>query len=399
MRDETKATTVPLKGVIGILALYCVMGEFTILTPSIAAFARHFAGTPITTIMFANSITGIVSVPMSILSGAVLAKVGFKRAAVVGTVTMSLGGALPFLLPSITDYTYVIVSRIIVGIGLGIVMPVGSATIVAFFEGEERSRLLGYGTTIQFVFALVYTTAAGFLTEIQWNYPFLAYLIGLGPLCVSVAWMPEAKARARSQRLLCGPRGATAKRMPGAVWGYAAFTLVAWTCVTTVQVITSTVLDVRGLAGPGEAALVINCCGIGSIVSGLVFLPALRMFGTRLFGASAVLVGAGLVPCLLASSSVAYALGVFMLGLGGSTFFTAAQNAVGNITPQERIPFASGLMSSVMSLGPFVGPYVFAASMALVPSWGENAAFIILMAAAFASAAFGLAHPMRALKV
>ena len=44
--------------VIGILALFCTMSEFAILTPSIAAFSHHFADTDITTIMLANSITG-----------------------------------------------------------------------------------------------------------------------------------------------------------------------------------------------------------------------------------------------------------------------------------------------------------------------------------------------------
>ncbi len=58
--------------VVGILALFCTMSEFAILTPSIAAFSHHFVRTDITTIMFANSITGIVSVPVSVVSGAML---------------------------------------------------------------------------------------------------------------------------------------------------------------------------------------------------------------------------------------------------------------------------------------------------------------------------------------
>ena len=164
--------------VVGILALFCTMSEFAILTPSIAAFSHHFADTSITTIMFSNSITGIVSVPVGMVAGALLPKVGFKPAAIAGILVMSVGGAFPFLMPDITDYAPVIVSRVIVGLGLGIMFPVGNATIIAFFDGERRSRLLGLGITIQFVFNLVYTTVAGFLTEVGWNYSFLAYLIG-----------------------------------------------------------------------------------------------------------------------------------------------------------------------------------------------------------------------------
>ena len=371
------------RNVIGILALFCTMSEFAILTPSIAAFSHHFVGTDITTIMFANSITGIVSVPVSVLSGAILHRVGFKPMAILGILVMSLGGAFPFLMPDITDYTLVIVSRVIVGIGLGVMFPVGNATIIALFEGEKRSRLLGLGITIQFLFNLIYTTVAGYLTEIGWNYSFLAYLIGLVPLVVALAWMPEAKgvvAEGR-ERERVGRSSGTKEKIPHAIWGYALFALATWTCVVTVQIITSTILDVRGLASSGQAALVINCCGVGTILCGLAFPTLVRVFKTRLFG-----IGAALA-----------AIGVFILGFGGSMFFTAAQNATGNIAPKSRVPFVSGIMTSMMNLGPFIAPYLFAATVAANPAKGNDAVFPVLIAMCAVCAVIGLLHPMRAL--
>lgn len=387
--------------VIGILALFCTMSEFAILTPSIAAFSHHFVGTDITTIMLANSITGIVSVPVSVASGALLPRVGFRRAAIGGILVMTLGGAFPFLLPDITDYGIVIVSRVIVGLGLGIMFPVGNAAIIALCEGEERSRLLGLGITIQFVFNIIYTTVAGYLTELGWNYSFLAYLVGLVPLAAVLAWMPEAKdavtAAPSHAGADAGEEGRARSAVPPAVAGYALFALAGWTCVVTVQVVTSSVLDWRGLAGPGEAALVINCCGIGTILCGLLFPVLIRWLRGRLFGVAALLIAVGIVPCLLAESPLVYALGVFVLGFAGSAFFTAAQNAAGNIAPPDRVPFVSGVMTSMMNLGPFLAPYVFSASMAALPGLGLDAVFPVLIGLAVVVAVIGLVHPMRAL--
>lgn len=399
VKSENEGKRLTTMNIVGILALFCCMSEFAILTPSIAAFSHHFVGTDITTIMFANSITGVVSVPVTMIVGGMLHKIGFKPAALIGILVMSLGGAFPFLMPDITDYTYVIVSRIIVGIGLGIMFPVGNATIIAFFEGEKRSRLLGLGITIQFVFNLIYTTVAGYLTEIGWNYSFLAYLIGIVPFLLALVWLPEAKYVVLSKekdapRLTAtGPK----EKVPHAIWGYALFALACWTCVVTVQVVTSTILDVRGLAGPGEAALVINCCGIGTILCGLLFPKLVSLFKGRLFGVAAALTAVGIVPCLVAQSPVVYALGVFLLGFGGSAFFTAAQNATGNIAPKSRIPFVSGIMTSMMNLGPFIGPYLFAASVAAMPQMGNDAVFPVLISIALACAVIGLVHPMKAL--
>ena len=301
-------------------------------------------------------------------------------------------------MPDITDYNLIIFSRVIVGIGLGIMFPVGNASIIALCEGEQRSRLLGLGITIQFVFNIIYTTVAGYLTEIGWNYSFLAYLIGFVPMIIALLWMPEAKNIVRAKLADQVKTQTVAKpKIPRSITGYALFALAAWTCVVTVQVVTSSVLDWRGLAGPGEAALVINCCGIGTILCGVLFPYLVRWFKTRLFGISATFIVIGLIPCLLAPSSVVYALGVFILGFAGSAFFTAAQNATGNITPPERIPFVSGIMTSMMNLGPFLAPYVFSSSMLLLPAMGFDAVFPVLIIIALVVCVIGLAHPMRAL--
>ena len=60
VQPKMKSEKLSVMNTIGILALFCTMSEFAILTPSIAAFAHHFADTDITTIMLANSITGVI---------------------------------------------------------------------------------------------------------------------------------------------------------------------------------------------------------------------------------------------------------------------------------------------------------------------------------------------------
>ena len=402
MAEETPGIPkLSVLNMVGILSVFCCMSEFTILTPSIAAFSHHFAGTPITTIMLANSITGIISVPISILSGALLRRVGFKPIALIGILIMSLGGAFPFLMPNITNYAFVIFSRILVGIGLGIMFPVGTATIIAFTSDDQRSRMLGWSIAVQFFFSLIYTTVAGFLTEIGWNYSFLAYLIGILPFVCVLLWMPEAKPyvnKASERDADMASKLGQKESIPHSIWAYALYGLLIWTAVVTVQVVTSTVLDSRGLAAAGEAALVINCCGIGQICSGLLLPYIIRLFKGRTFGVMATLVVVGILPVLLVKdSAIIYAIGVFIMGFGGGAFFTCCQNATGNIAPRTRSPFVSGVMMSMENLGPFIGPYIFSATLIANPAMGNDAVFPVLIGMALVGAVIGLAHPMKAL--
>lgn len=397
--DKKAPNNITVWNIVGILALFCTMSEFTIMTPSIAAFSHHFAGTDITTIMFANTITGILSVPVSIAAGAVLHKTGFKPAGIIGILIMCFGGAFPFLMPDITDYNIVIASRIVVGIGLGIMFPVGNATIIAFFEKEKRSKLLGLGITVQFAFALVYSTAAGFLTEIGWNYSFLAYLIGLIPLIFVILFMPEAKRVVGATAGQKANKNASKVKIPAAVWGFALFGLIAWIVYVSITMVASTILDERNLGDAAMAALVINCCGLGTIVCGLIFPYLVRIFKGRLFGFSAVVLALGVIPCFLATNVAMYAIGNFFIGIGGSAFFTAAQNSCGNIAPKSRVPFVSGIMTSMMNLAPFLTPYIMVASAFALPSLGNNAIFVTCLVFAGVIAIIGLVHPMKSLTV
>ncbi len=387
----------PVLVIIGILAIFCTMSEFTILTPSIAAFAAHFQNTDMTTIMLANSITGIVSVPVSIASGAVLHRIGFRPAAIVGIVIMTLSGAFPFLMPDMTDYTLVIGSRIGVGIGLGIMFPVGAASIIAFFDGEMRTRLLGLGMVCQFVFSILYTIVAGNLTEIAWNYSFLTYLIAFVPLVAIILFMPEAKGIVAADRAAQASRNQVKEKVPHGIWGYAVYGLMVWIGLVTVQLLCSTVLSERALGDSSIAGLIISCCGVGIIVSSIILPYMVRLLKKYIFAFCAALVAIGMIPCFLADSAIMYGVGVFIIGIGGSSFFNASQNAAGNITPVSRVPFVSGVMTSMMNLGPFFAPYMYAASAAAIPAFGQSSAFLTCGVVCAVCAVLGLVLPLKGL--
>ncbi len=377
MERKSKLSTL---NVIGIMALYCCMSEFTILTPSIASFVTHFSNTDYTTILLANSVTGIVSVPVSIFVGAIVDRVGFRPMGIIGILLMSMGGAFPFLIPGITDYSFVIVSRVVVGVGLGMLFPLAGALIIAYFSGADRGRYLGRGMTLQFIFAIIYTMVAGFLTNIGWNYSFLAYLVALIPLIAVVMWLPEGKGLINVELQEDDKRNVKKEKVPRAVFGYALFGLIAWISTVTGQLICSSILDIRGLGDAGVASIVISASGVGTIVSGIAFPSVLKLLKNRIFGVSAILVVIGLFPCFFANSAAMYAIGVLLIGFGGSTFFTAAQNATGNISPKTRIPFINGLMTSMMNLGPFFAPYIVSVAALTLPSLGISAVFPVCMA-------------------
>lgn len=367
------------KEIIGSLILFGAMSEFIILNPCIATFALHFEGTPMTTIMFANTICGVVSVPVGIIAGALLPKVGYKPAALLGMLVMAVGGAFPFFMPDMSNYMYVIVSRVIVGIGLGIMFPVGPATIIAFTEGKQRAMLLGFGPSVQFVFSWLYTIAAGYLCEVSWNYSFLAYLLVLIPFVIALICMPEAKyiVRARAAQEEASSKNVSKAPVPKAIWGYAFLGLIIWLCMATIQMQGSSIFMEHELGNPGFLSVIMSFCGLGFILSGLCYGICLKVLKKWIFPLSAFLLAVGFIPCFMANNAYAYGAGLLLIGWGCNWFFTACQNAAANITPKERTAFVSGIMTAMMNLGPFFGPYLIASSTSALAEYSTTAVCIV----------------------
>jgi hypothetical protein len=72
-----------------------------------------------------------------------------------------------------------------------------------------------------------------------------------------------------------------------------------------------------------------------------------------------------------------YGAGAFLIGLGGSTVYVAAQNSIGNISPKSRVPFTNGLLTAAMNLASFFVAYWITFGQEAVPSLGTGAPMVI----------------------
>lgn len=178
---------------IGIFALYCTLCDFAILTPALNTLSNAFPSTSMTTILLANTITGVVVVPVSIVAGILVNYVGYRPMGIIGVALAMFGGLSPFFFPELTEYWPIIISRIVVGVGDGMVSPLGGAMIIALYRGKQRATLLGVGNLIFFGSGILYQLAGGYLASIGWNYTFLGYLVAFIPWVLAIVFLPELK--------------------------------------------------------------------------------------------------------------------------------------------------------------------------------------------------------------
>jgi MFS family permease len=356
------------------------MAEFTIMTPSIQAFAMHFHDTDMTTIMLANTITGVVGVPMSILAGWLVNKIGYRPMGIIGAIVMIVAGAFPFLFPGLQEYWPIIFSRVMVGVGYGMIFPLGGALIILFYKGRQRSRYLGVGVMVQFAFAILFSLVAGWLTTIGWNFSFLTYLISVVPLVLLIFLLPEGKklsiedAKAKAALKANAPKA----KIPGATWGYiVVFGLVMWMMYIVVNFLSSIILGERGIGDAAAAGVMASCFNLGNVVAGLLFSKSIQLLKSKVFGVAGLVAAIGLACAYIAPSVLVYGIAAFLIGLGGSTVYTSAQNSVGNITPKAKVPLTNGLLTAAMNLASFFVAYWLVLCTGIAPVFGGAAALVV----------------------
>ena len=346
---------------VGIFALYFTLCDFSVITPGLASFAAHFDTTPYTTILLANTITGVITVFTSAIAGVLIDRYGgYRRMAVIGIAIATLSGMAPFLFPNLEEYLWIIVSRVMVGFGLGLVNPLGGALIIRYFKGKKRAFMLGVGNMVYYAGGIAYQVAGGFFCNLGWNYTFLGYLVAIVPLLCIIFFLkePEKEALTADNSRFAEPH--EKEPMPKAIYGYTFLSfLVPALCLGAVF-ITSSIFEAANMGDPGVASIVMSMQHVGGMIAGLCFAVFLAVFRRKtaaimcLFGALGFFI---MFQAIGISSTVLYGVGITILGIAYIGVFTVFQNCSLNLAPPSRVASTNGILMAALNFGAFAASY------------------------------------------
>ena len=70
------------------------------------------------------------------------------------------------------DICVLLFLRAILGISVGLIMPLSTGLLAFYFPPEEQARLMGLSAAMNQMGGVVATLLAGLLATIEWNYAF-----------------------------------------------------------------------------------------------------------------------------------------------------------------------------------------------------------------------------------
>ncbi|MFP5106176.1 MFS transporter [Neobacillus sp. C211] len=308
-----------------------------------------------TIVMLVATFPGLIQIVPALFYGK-LSKMFKKRTLLfVGLSLFIIGG----ILPTFIDNLWVIIAmRGILGLGVGITMPLSVDVITDFFEGRERDFLIGLGTsTIACIGAIFFQLVGGILADAYgWHYGFLTYLFPIWILAITILYLPEPEKKQVSK--VDSNQAAVKIKLPKAIYwvslGQVFYSALIFGYVVNISV----VIQADKLGNATEAGLAISIFTFGTLIAGFLFGKIKHKLPTMYLPLAVLMTGVGMAICYysptLTMILIGSVFGGFAMGIGIPGVFTR----VSELTPVGS-PSSVGLVVAGQGIGGILGPFGF----------------------------------------
>lgn len=144
------------------------------VSPILADLKTIFPAASDLEIQMLTSLPSLLIIPFVLLSGRLSVGSGKLRILVIGLAIFLLSGIACLFIRNIKA---LILVSCILGIGAGMVIPLSTGLVAAYFTGDCRVRQLGYSSSINNLTLVLATALSGYLATIDWHLSFLVYTL------------------------------------------------------------------------------------------------------------------------------------------------------------------------------------------------------------------------------
>ncbi len=187
MKKNTIHKKTGLKTTILSLSIFTVMSGAAV-APALGSISQYFTDVHPLLIKMVLTLPALCIIAISLLFRTITRGLSTKYIAIIGLILYLAGGVGAGLVNSMG---ILLLLRAVLGIGVGLLMPLSTGLISYYFEPDEQGTLLGYSSSMMSVGATVATTAAGYLVHISWRYSFFVYGFAIISFVLVLIFLPN----------------------------------------------------------------------------------------------------------------------------------------------------------------------------------------------------------------
>lgn len=329
------------------MSLLTVMAAAAI-APAMGIIRQHFASAPDMLVQLIISLPALFIILTNLLFLPISRVLRTRAIAIIGLVLYVAAGTGCFFVDNIH---LLLLMRALLGVSVGLIMPLSTGLLSYFYPPEEQARLMGLSAAMNQMGGVVGTLLAGMLASIAWNYAFLVYLFGLIALVMIVCWLPNEKLGSSNKRGKVFEPRQLLKFHPSVI-GMLLLTMVFFVFPTNFAIITSRQLQLDTTA----ITLIMVALDLLAFFVGLVFGHLMHRFRTSIKFFPPIVLIIGYAFYAEASNMAMLLIGSAFIGVGNGIgvpyLLTIASIKGGKNSATTVMP----LLSASLYLGQFISP-------------------------------------------
>jgi hypothetical protein len=268
-------------------------------------------------------------------------------------------------------------ARAVVGIGVGLIMPLSTGLLAYYFEPAKQEKLMGLSSAMNQMGGALATLLSGLLAAVSWRASFLVYLMGLISIALCVVFLPADMIR--------GGQAAISAKNIKANYPYivAIFLLMVSFFIYPSNFAIETAA--AGIIPQRFIAVIMTLTDVVAFCSGLLFVRIKRAFSSSARFMAPAMFLAGYVLMYFAGGWAGAVAGSCLIGFangeGVPYIISAASKRAGKTAATTVMP----LISAALYLAQFVTPMLISGANAAL---GGTVAHVPFFAAMIVSACF-----------
>lgn len=360
---------------------YSLVQIGTICISSILAkIAELFPQYHATTIQFLATAPCMVIILMSLLTG--------KLAEVVPKKYLALFSASMFIVTAMGGFFFhhslvmLYVWEVTLGVGVGILVPLGTSLIADYYTGEERSSTMGLQSAVISVGGVLLSLFGGLLANIRWYYNYLAFLLIIPGFILLLIGLPLHKPL-RTKKDGTRRAGAT----PKVIIEYGMIAFLFMLLFNVVPTNLAMHLKENAITGSVRAGVASAVLMLSGVPAGLLYKSFAKRMGERVIALGFFNLALGSLITALARNYALILIGVFIAGFSLSLVMAQIVISIAEKEQPAAVTMSISFNMAINNLGSFLSPNFTKLSKAVFRSDYAVSRYLMLSVVTFAVAA------------
>lgn len=339
---------------IALLSVSMLVAVAPAINANIPAMKEAFPQIPLSMVEMITTIPSLFLMISVLTSGFIAKKIGYKQTIMLGLGIVAIAGIIPVF---IGNFYLVLFSRAALGFGIGLFNSLLIGLISYFFDGNERTTLIGYHEALGGLGGMLITYIAGQLIHVNWQAPFISYAIAIPVFFIFWKVIPKVKTEDilhKNTKQVVVNDGKEGKF--SIVFVFMILIVIGATLNMTMGIKVSSLIVEQGYGSASDASTVIMLLSLGAMISGFLFGKMYKIFKNYIMSVGFTITALAMFIIGISNTSWMTVLGGFLVGFGFRVKMPCLTNIV-NSSHLKNPTLATSLLLVAYNLGSAFAPY------------------------------------------